>query len=87
MVGAVERWLPGWNGRLTPHVLRHYCASTLYHRGMALKAVQELLGHEWLKTTTVYVHVHSDHIEHAWAEVEPAPHRPIRSRRADLKET
>lgn len=55
LVGAVERWLPAWQQRLTPHVLRHYCATSLYHRGMALKAVQELLGHEWLKTTTVYV--------------------------------
>jgi site-specific recombinase XerD len=68
LVGAVDRWLPAWQQRLTPHVLRHYCATSLYHRGMALKAVQELLGHEWLKTTTVYVHVHDDHIEQAWAE-------------------
>lgn len=64
---AVERWLPGWSGRLTPHTLRHFCASSLYTRGMDLKAIQELLGHEWLSTTTRYVHVHSDHIEHAWA--------------------
>jgi site-specific recombinase XerD len=64
---AVGRWLPQWRGRLTPHGLRHYCASSLYHRGVALKAVQELLGHEWLKTTTIYVHVHDDHIEQAWA--------------------
>lgn len=68
LVGAVERWLPVWQQRLTPHVLRHYRATSLYHRGMALKAVQELLGHEWLKTTTVYVHGHDDHIEQAWAE-------------------
>lgn len=68
LAGAVQRWLPHWHGRLTPHVLRHYCATSLYHHGMALKAVQELLGHEWLKTTTVYVHVHDDHIERAWAE-------------------
>lgn len=68
LVGAVDRWLPAWQQRLTPHVLRHYCATSLYHRGMALKAVQELLGHEWLKTTTVYVHVHDDHIERAWVE-------------------
>lgn len=68
LVSVVERWLPAWQQRLTPHVLRHYCATSLYHRGLALKAVQELLGHEWLKTTTVYVHVHDDHIEHAWAE-------------------
>lgn len=61
-----ETWLPGWSGRLTPHVLRHYCASTLYGAGMDLKALQELLGHQWLSTTTRYVHVHSDHIEQAW---------------------
>ena len=39
-----DRWLPAWSGRLTPHVLRHYCASSLYARGMDLKALQELLG-------------------------------------------
>ena len=68
LVSVVQRWLPTWHRRLTPHILRHYCASSLYYRGMALKAVQELLGHEWLKTTTIYVHVHDDHIEQAWAE-------------------
>ncbi len=65
--GAVRRWLPDWVGRLTPHTLRHFCASSLYARGMDLKAIQELLGHEWLSTTTRYIHVHADHIEHAWA--------------------
>lgn len=62
---AVGRWLPDWAWP-TPHTLRHYCASSLYARGMDLKAVQELLGHSWLSTTTRYIHVHSDHIEHAW---------------------
>jgi site-specific recombinase XerC len=67
LAGAVVRWLPAWSGRLTPHVLRHYCASSLYARGVDLKAVQELLGHEWLSTTTRYVHVHENHIDTAWA--------------------
>lgn len=66
---ATANWLPAWSdGRLTPHVLRHYCASSLYGRGVDLKAVQELLGHEWLSTTTRYVHVRSDHIERAWSD-------------------
>ena len=67
LASAVGRWLPAWAGRLTPHVLRHYCASSLYARGMDLKAIQELLGHSWLSTTTRYIHVHAEHIEHAWA--------------------
>lgn len=67
-IEAVARDLPAWAGRLTPHGMRHYCASHLYAQGVDLKAVQELLGHEWLSTTTRYVHVHADHIERAWAD-------------------
>jgi site-specific recombinase XerD len=67
LASAVDTWLPSWSGRLTPHGLRHYCASSLYERGMDLKAIQELLGHEWLSTTTRYIHVHADHIESAWS--------------------
>ena len=81
------RCAPGWparsrggcrrgTGRLTPHGLRHYCASSLYARGMDLKAIQELLGHSWLSTTTRYIHVHDEHIEQAWTHGEPAGRRP-----------
>jgi site-specific recombinase XerD len=35
---------------------------------MDLKALQELLGHQWLSTTTGYIHVRSDYVEQAWAE-------------------
>jgi len=64
---AVDTWLPSWSGRLSPHGLRHFCASSLYERGMNLKAIQELIGHEWLSTTTLYIHVHDRHIERSWA--------------------
>jgi integrase len=67
LADAVERWAPDWRSRLTPHALRHFCASSLYSRGVGLKAIQELLGHEWLSTTTGYIHVHDSHIENAWA--------------------
>ena len=66
LAGPTATWLPAWSGRLTPHVLRHYCASSLYGGGMDLKALQELLGHQWLATTSGYIHVRSDHIEQAW---------------------
>jgi site-specific recombinase XerD len=68
LVVQTDRWLPAWSGRLTPHVLRHYCASSLYGGGMDLKALQELLGHQWLATTSGYIHVRSDHIEQAWVK-------------------
>ncbi|WP_373283263.1 tyrosine-type recombinase/integrase [Nocardia vinacea] len=48
-------WLPAWEGRLTPHVLRHFCASLLYSRGMDIKAIQELLGHEWWRDVGSHV--------------------------------
>jgi integrase len=67
LAAAVKRWLPDWEGRLTPHGLRHFCASSMYARGLDLKAIQDLLGHEWLSTTTRYIHVHDDHIERSWA--------------------
>ena len=79
LAGAVARWLPAWSGRLTPHTLRHYCASSLYGRGVDLKAIQELLGHEWLSTTTRYIHVHANHIEQAWSRANAR----IASRLAD----
>jgi integrase/recombinase XerC len=55
LVRQTEIWLPTWAGRLSPHVLRHYCASSLYGNGMDIKALQELLGHSWLATTSGYI--------------------------------
>ncbi|MGI5219460.1 tyrosine-type recombinase/integrase [Nocardia sp. CA-290969] len=66
--GAIVQWLPQQQGQLTPHGLRHFCASSLYLRGLDLKAIQELLGHSWLSTTTRYIHVHDNHIEQAWTQ-------------------
>lgn len=67
LIVQTARFLPAWSGRLSPHVLRHFCASSLYLAGMDLKALQELLGHQWLSTTSGYIHVRSDHVEQAWA--------------------
>jgi len=52
--------------RVTPHVLRHFCASQLYLGGMDLVAIQETLGHAWVATTMNYIHVHATHVEDAW---------------------
>jgi site-specific recombinase XerD len=62
---ATTAHLPGWVERLTPHVLRHFCASELYVAGADLLSIQEVLGHSWVATTMKYIHIHRTHIEDA----------------------
>jgi len=66
LAAATAAHLPAWSGRLTPHVLRHHCASQLYLDGVDLISIQEMLGHSWVATTMRYIHVHSSRIEDAW---------------------
>ena len=63
---ATAAHLPSWVGRMSPHVLRHYCASQLYLDGVDLISIQEMYGHAWVATTMKYVHVHRSRIEDAW---------------------
>jgi site-specific recombinase XerD len=63
---AARTHLPDWPGVVTPHVLRHFCASQLCLSGMDLIAIQATLGHAWIATTMHYVHVPGTHVEDAW---------------------
>lgn len=49
--------LSGLASKVTPHVLRHTIATHWLERGMDLKTIQELLGHQSLSTTTIYTKV------------------------------
>ena len=42
---------------VTPHVLRHSCATHMLRRGAGLRQLSELLGHESLDTTGIYTRV------------------------------
>ncbi|GAA1310645.1 site-specific tyrosine recombinase XerD [Streptomyces sanglieri] len=66
LAAAAKTHLPGWADKLTPHVLRHFCASELYLGGLDLLGIQAVLGHSWIATTMRYIHVQQTRVEDAW---------------------
>jgi integrase/recombinase XerD len=47
----------GLDIRVTPHTLRHGCATHLLQGGASVRHVQKLLGHASVQTTAIYTHV------------------------------
>ncbi len=71
--GVVKKYAArvGLADRVSPHVLRHSCATHMLGRGADVRVVQELLGHASVATTQRYTKVSPEHLRRAYEGAHP----------------
>jgi len=55
--------------RITPHILRHSFATRCIDKGMDLKTLSLILGHEDIKTTSIYLHKNKESLKREFFRV------------------